>query len=165
MNVDPQKIAATISMRLLSNGKNHKNHVFYNYTMKITRVSVVYDKYGRPITPGVEELVDMFHAAFENLFAEELKRDDVLFFLKLKDTHETELDGATFTSRAWDINSRTRVSPLMHRVWKIMRKKFTSDEFILTVEYPDQDSALLQLDEKTKSKRVNRRKKKKKNIH
>ena len=96
MNVDPQKIAATISMRLLSNGKNHKNHVFYNYTMKITAVSAVYDKYGRPITPGAEELVDMFHAAFGNLFAEELERD-TLFFLKLKDTHETELDGATFT--------------------------------------------------------------------
>ena len=165
MNVDPQKIAATISMRLLSNGKNHKNqNVFYNYTMKIIAVSVVYDKYGRPITPGVEELIGMFHAAFENLFAEELKRD-VSFVLKLKDTHETELDGATFTSRAWSINSRARVSPLMHRVWRIMQKRFTSDEFILTVEYPDQDSVLLQSTEKTKSKRVNRRKKKKKNIY
>ena len=48
MNVDPQKIAATISMKLLSNGKNHKNHVFYNYTMKIIAVNVVYDKCGRP---------------------------------------------------------------------------------------------------------------------
>ena len=132
--------------------------------MKITTVSAVYDKYGRPITPGAEELVDMFHAAFGNLFAEELERD-TLFFLKLKDTHETELDGATFTSRAWGINSRAQVSSLMHRVWKIMRKKFTSDEFILTVEYPDQDSALLQSTEKTKSRRVNRRKKKKKNIY
>ena len=158
MNVDPQKIAATISMKLLSNGKNHKNHVFYNYTMKIIAVNVVYDKCGRPITPGTEELVDMFHAAFENLFAEELERD-MLFFLKLKDTHETELDGATFTSRAWGVNLRAQVSSLMHRVWKIMRKKFTSDEFILTVEYIDR--ALLQSTEKTKSKRVNRRKKKK----
>ena len=105
MDVDPQ-IAALMSLRLLSNGTNHKNDIFYKYTMKITAGSAGYDDDGRPILAGVKELVDMFHAAFEKLFAEELKRENVLFFLVLENTHRTELDGATFMSKAWGINPR-----------------------------------------------------------